>query len=95
MNKIGFPKLAGFRWRVDVTISTTQSLRVLKPSIIFQLTLSDGSIRTFESTIEKFGELRFCVAKVLKELQELDRNPLFKVIEQEQKRAAPRPSPQK
>lgn len=40
---VRFPTLADLRWRVDVTISTSSLNRVLKPTLLFQLTLSDGT----------------------------------------------------
>jgi hypothetical protein len=43
---VRFPTLADLRWRVDVTISTSSLNRVLKPTLLFQLTLSDGTITT-------------------------------------------------
>ena len=46
--------LAGLQWRVDITISNSSLLRVMKPSILMQMTLSDGEIKTFELPIEQF-----------------------------------------
>jgi hypothetical protein len=115
---VRFPTLADLRWRVDVTISTSSLNRVLKPTLLFQLTLSDGtittahahahsvrstvrcrdcsnsrrygvcvmnviasagSIRTFELTVEQFHELRFDVARVLKDMGDLENNPILKI----------------
>eukprot|EP00976_Prorocentrum_cordatum_P097356 1190955-Prorocentrum_minimum.AAC.1 len=36
------------RWRVDVTIASNSLARVLRPSMLMEMTLSDGSIKTFE-----------------------------------------------
>lgn len=73
----GFPHLADVRWRIDVTISTTSLARVFKPSIPMQLTLSDGTISNFECSVEKFHELRYSVAKALKNAQDLQQHPIL------------------
>ena len=38
-NKLGFPSLKKFRWRVDVVISTGTLSRVMRPNIIFQVSV--------------------------------------------------------
>jgi len=40
---------------------------------------SAGSIRTFELTVEQFHELRFDVARVLKDMGDLENNPILKI----------------
>eukprot|EP00054_Salpingoeca_dolichothecata_P027738 m.204851 g.204851 ORF g.204851 m.204851 type:complete len:121 (-) comp26039_c0_seq6:10922-11284(-) len=65
------PKLDAFKWRVDVAVSTSALKRAMKPSMLFQMTLSDGSISTFEVPADQFHALRYNVAFVLKEMQEL------------------------
>ena len=74
-----FPALAGLQWRVDITISNSSLLRVMKPSILMQMTLSDGEIKTFELPIEQFHRLRFGVAKMLREMQQLERHPIMRL----------------
>ena len=71
------PSLAGMSWRVDVTISTTQLSRVFRPTVSMSLTLSDGTIRTFEVGVDKFNELRYNVAKVLKMSLDLEKHPML------------------
>ena len=53
-------------WRVDVTISTSEMARVLKPSILMRMVDSTGTIRTFEVNPEVFHKMRYSVARVLK-----------------------------
>lgn len=67
------PHIANFRWRVDVAISTSALARSLQPSILMQLTLSDGSAHRFEVPTAKFQELRYSVALVLKEMADLEK----------------------
>jgi hypothetical protein len=67
----GFPTVDDVRWRVDVTISTTHLSRVLKPYVLMQLTLSDGSIRKIEVDADKLQQLRFHVASAISSMQSL------------------------
>jgi hypothetical protein len=63
------PRLEGLTWRVDVTISSSSLLRVFRPSIMMQMALSDGRIKTFDVSVEQFHQLRYNVAKVLRDMQ--------------------------
>mmetsp|Transcript_15633 Transcript_15633/g.35796 ORF Transcript_15633/g.35796 Transcript_15633/m.35796 type:complete len:263 (-) Transcript_15633:28-816(-) len=74
-----FPVLDDMRWRVDVTISTTSLSRVMRPAILMQWTLSDGSIETFEMSVEKLQDLRYDVAKCLQGLKDLENTQLFRL----------------
>ena len=74
---ISLPSLTDFNWRVDVTISTTAMSRVFKPSVMMRMTLSNGQIVTFEASVEKFQELRYNVAKVLKNVYDLKQHPII------------------
>ena len=72
----------GVNWRVDVAISTTAMSRVFKPSVVIRLTLSDGRIVTFEASVGKLQELRYQIAKVLKNVYDLKHHPIiFREIE--------------
>jgi hypothetical protein len=75
--RVSLPTLVSLRWRVDVTISSTSLSRVFKPTVILQMTMSDESVRQCECSVEKFHELRYAVAKSLKHVQDLQRNPLM------------------
>jgi hypothetical protein len=63
-NRIRFPRLEKLRWRVDVVISSGSLSRVLRPTILMQMILSNKVIKTFEISIEQFSQLRLGVAKV-------------------------------
>jgi hypothetical protein len=63
--RIGLRSLRKMRWRIDIAISSCALARVMRPTIIMQLILDDGSVRIFEISLEKFNELRYGVAKVL------------------------------
>jgi len=76
---ISYPKLTSMNWRVDVTISTSELSRVLKPSILMRMVDSKGNIRTFEMTVEKFHKLRYSVARVLKEFDILEKTKILKI----------------
>ena len=74
-----YPTLEDLDWRIDVTISTGSMSRVLKPSILMQFNLSDGNDSLFQLNLEKFQELRYQVATVLKEMQNMESNPILKL----------------
>lgn len=73
------PTLDKLRWRTDVTISTSSLSHVLKPSITMQVSLSDGRVRSFETSIEEFNRLRYTVAKLLADMQSLERHPMMRI----------------
>jgi hypothetical protein len=73
------PQLETFRWRVDVTISNSSLNRVLEPFLVFELTLSNGTVKTFEVPVSKFQELRYNVATVLKEMIDLEKRNILKL----------------
>jgi hypothetical protein len=52
--------------------------RVLEPSILFDMTLSNGEKKTFEVSISKFHQVRYSVASVLKEMGLMEKKKLFK-----------------
>ena len=79
--RIRHPHLDRFKWRCDVTISSTRLKRVLKPCVTMQMTLSDGSIKSFEVPIEKFHALRYNVAKVLQHMNELEAHPMMRIMD--------------
>ncbi|XP_049621608.1 COMM domain-containing protein 5 [Suncus etruscus] len=69
----GLPRLVGLRWRVDVAVSTGALARSLQPSVLLQLRLSDGSARRFEVPGARFHELRYGLARLLRDVAELER----------------------
>jgi hypothetical protein len=52
-------------WRIDVTVSSSQAKKVLRPTVL--MTLSEKE--TFEMSLEMFQELRLTVAKMLTEME--------------------------
>ncbi|KAM9005403.1 COMM domain-containing protein 5 [Sarcophilus harrisii] len=73
------PTVEDFRWRVDVAISTSSLARSLQPSILMQLKLSDGTAHRFEVPVAKFQELRYNVALILKEMNDLEKRCSLKI----------------
>uniref|UniRef100_A0A8C6XN01 COMM domain-containing protein 5 n=1 Tax=Naja naja TaxID=35670 RepID=A0A8C6XN01_NAJNA len=77
------PTMEDFRWRVDVAISTRLgillSCRALQPSILMQLKISDGSTHRFEVPVAKFQELRYNIALILKEMNDLEKRSILKI----------------
>ncbi|GAM21025.1 hypothetical protein SAMD00019534_042000, partial [Acytostelium subglobosum LB1] len=78
-DKILFPQMAGFKWRVDVVISSSFTSRVLNPIILMEMTDSKGVTRTFEVDIDTFHKLRYNTSKVLKDMEDLDQLPILKI----------------
>ncbi|KAL4631553.1 hypothetical protein GN956_G15564 [Arapaima gigas] len=73
------PSMEDLRWRVDVAISTSSLVRALQPSILMQMKLSDGRIHQFEVPVSKFQELRYNVALILKEMNDLEKRSILKI----------------
>ncbi|XP_064636184.1 COMM domain-containing protein 5-like [Lineus longissimus] len=78
-NRPRLPKLDEFRWRVDVGISTSALNRVLEPAVLMEMTLSDGKLQNFEVPMSKFHQLRYDVASVLKEMEDLEKRSILKI----------------
>ena len=78
--RLRFPSISRFRWRIDIVISSGLTSRVMRPNILMQMTLSNGLIKSFEVSIEQFNQLRYGVAKVLQEMQTLERHPIMKIM---------------
>ncbi|KFQ25804.1 COMM domain-containing protein 5, partial [Mesitornis unicolor] len=73
------PSVQDFKWRVDVAISTSSLARALQPSILMMLKLSDGTAHRFEVPVAKFQELRYNVALILKEINDLEKKSILKI----------------
>ncbi|KAK7921846.1 hypothetical protein WMY93_008748 [Mugilogobius chulae] len=73
------PSLQQLQWRVDVAISTGSLSRALQPSVLMQMKLSDGSYKQFEVPVSKFQELRYNVALILKEMNDLEKRNVLKI----------------
>lgn len=78
-NRSHLPSLDSLRWRVDVAISTSALNRVLEPTVLMELKLSNGKIHTFEVPSSKFHELRYHVAYVLKEMEDIEKKNILKI----------------
>lgn len=73
------PSLQELQWRVDVAISTGSVSRALQPSVLMQMRLSDGSVQQFQVPVSKFQELRYNVALILKEMNDLEKRSILKI----------------
>eukprot|EP01035_Chromulina_nebulosa_P019950 gene19950-25916_t len=47
-----------------------------------QIILSDGRIKTFDVSIDQFNQLRYAVAKLLYDIQSLERHPIMRIIKE-------------
>ena len=80
------PRLEALRWRLDVAISTSALLRVMRPTVLFSATLSDGRVKTFEVPQEQFHALRFAVARSLRDMGAMSRHPIMRIVAEHDKR---------
>nr|XP_034969665.1 COMM domain-containing protein 5 isoform X2 [Zootoca vivipara] len=62
-----------------VVFGNSSLARALQPSILMQLKLSDGSAHRFEVPAGKFQELRYNVALILKEMNDLEKMSVLKI----------------
>eukprot|EP01094_Clydonella_sp_ATCC50884_P010230 TRINITY_DN1979_c2_g1_i4.p1 TRINITY_DN1979_c2_g1~~TRINITY_DN1979_c2_g1_i4.p1 ORF type:complete len:204 (+),score=75.87 TRINITY_DN1979_c2_g1_i4:228-839(+) len=74
-----YPSVQQIRHRVDVAISSSAMSMVLKPSVLMEMELSTGEKHMFEISPLRFQQLRYNVAKVLKEMQDLEKLAILKV----------------
>lgn len=77
--RLRYPTLNSFRWRVDVSISTASLNRVLEPAIVMEMNINNGEKQSFEVSKEKFHELRYAVAYVLKQMQQLEKRSVLQI----------------
>jgi len=73
--------LKSINWRLDVSISTSSLSRSLEPSIFVEMILSNGQKVSFEMNLSAFHLLRFNVAIVLKEMEDLLNRQMFKLLD--------------
>ena len=76
---MNFPvKLQDMSWRLDVAISSSAVAKVMEPQINLDLTLSNGEKREVSLTQDKFQQLRFSVASMLKQMEQLEKKKVFR-----------------
>jgi len=68
--------LKSLSWKINVTISNNNSIRVLLPEIFFYITLSDGKLYSFKVDIKLFQEIRKHLAFHIKKIMD-NENVLF------------------
>ncbi|XP_061643270.1 COMM domain-containing protein 5 [Phyllopteryx taeniolatus] len=73
------PTIDEFKWRVDVAISTSSLARALQPSVLMRMKMSDGNFHQFEVPPAKFQELRYNVALILKEMNDLEKKSILRI----------------
>lgn len=78
-NRVRAPSLSSFRWRIDVTISTETLQKVFRPTILCEMVTSQGEVKNFEMPVESFHHLRYSVAKILRNMQEIERHPIMRL----------------
>ncbi|OQR98941.1 hypothetical protein THRCLA_06624 [Thraustotheca clavata] len=79
LNTPGLPHLHRLDWRVDITIATNSIAPIWKPSVLLRFQLSDGAIHTVELPLKAFHQLRYNTAKILQEMNQLERHPIMRL----------------
>lgn len=75
LTRVSQPSLDSIEWRIDIIISTASLNKAFVPIILFQLTTSNGDIKTVECDIPTFHKLRYSTAKMLANMQAIDQHP--------------------
>ena len=78
--RVRLPYLENFKWRVDVTLSNSILSRVMKPSIMIAMTLSNGEVKNMEVSLDSLDKLRYNVASVLKQMKKIENHPIMSVV---------------
>jgi hypothetical protein len=65
--------------RVDVTISSSEIAKVMRPTVLLEIHTSDARILTADTPLDVFQALRYQVAKALAELGQVDAHPALKI----------------
>ncbi|MGH0180846.1 UNVERIFIED_CONTAM: hypothetical protein FKN15_005235 [Acipenser sinensis] len=63
----------------SVIFGSSSLARALQPSILMQMKLTDGNAHRFEVPVSKFQELRYNVALILKEMNDLEKRSVLKI----------------
>lgn len=74
-------KIESLNWRIDVSLSSSSLKRELVPTIVIQMQLTNGMTIYFETNLQLFHQLRFNVALVLKEMDDLLNRQIFKLTD--------------
>ncbi|KAH9129154.1 hypothetical protein AeMF1_000754 [Aphanomyces euteiches] len=77
--KSAIPHLNRLDWRVDLIVASNLLKTIRQPSIVLRLQLTDGHIHTIELSVDKFHELRYNTAKMLQEMNQLERHPIMRL----------------
>ncbi|XP_078458891.1 COMM domain-containing protein 5 isoform X2 [Lampetra planeri] len=64
---------------VNVLYGKNVLARALRPSVLMQVSLTDGFTHQFEVPVSKFQELRYNVAQLLKEMSDLEKRSILRI----------------
>lgn len=67
-------------WRIDLALTSAKVKSMLQPTVCMRMMLDNGSVVSFEMSVERFQQLRYAVAKALAALHELQRHPMSKLM---------------
>ncbi|KDO33351.1 hypothetical protein SPRG_02158 [Saprolegnia parasitica CBS 223.65] len=75
------PHLHRLDWRVDITVATSSIAPVWQPTVVLRFRMTDGKIRVTELPLQQFHELRYNTAKILQEMNQLERHPIMRLTQ--------------
>ncbi|ETV88595.1 hypothetical protein, variant [Aphanomyces astaci] len=73
------PRLNRLDWRVDINVASSALESIYQPSVVLRMQLSNGRQHTVELSLAKFHELRYNTAKILQEMNQLERHPILRL----------------
>merc|ERR1711974_264269 len=76
---IRFPTVEDIKWRVDINISSSSTALSLRPSVLMRMKLTNDTTQQFEMNIFRFHQLRYYVAKTLKDMQDIEQLAILKI----------------
>ncbi|EFA11877.1 COMM domain-containing protein 5-like Protein [Tribolium castaneum] len=68
-----FNKLVSLKWRIDISLTNSALVKKLPTSVILCLQLKNGRKYTINLNIKTFHKLRFNVALIMKEINQLNK----------------------
>jgi hypothetical protein len=81
------PRVVRTRWRLDVTIASSAVARVMRPTVLLELTLDSGAVHTISVPVDRFHELRYATARALRDLGDAEGHAVLRLAHDLERRA--------
>lgn len=70
-------RIRKFEWRLNISLINTESTKLSRPTTILNFEYR-GEFRTIELSIPQFHRMRYTIALILKEMQNLEDRQIMK-----------------